>query len=95
MGRLTAIAQVLNQRQRYCKHFISLASDSPDARMTAGASCVVIAGNSGKELKNKGKNLRENFELQRQSLYGVTVLTYDKLFRKIDNLVSLFESADE
>jgi hypothetical protein len=88
-----AIAQVLNQRQKYCKHFISLASESPDAPMTAGACCVVIAGNAGKELNDK--NLNEHFELQRQSLHGVTVLTYDELFRKIEDLVSLFESAEE
>ncbi|HYL86320.1 MAG TPA: Shedu immune nuclease family protein [Candidatus Angelobacter sp.] len=88
-----AIAQVLNQRQNYCKHFISLASESTDAPMTAGACCVVIAGNVGKELKDK--NLREHFELQRQSLHGVTVLTYDELFRKIGDLVSLFEYVEE
>jgi len=90
-----AIAQVLNQRQKYCKHFISLASESPDAPMTAGARCVVIAGNAERELKGKDKNLEENFELQRQSLHGITVLTYDELFRKIEDLVSLFESAEE
>lgn len=89
-----AISQVLNQRQKYCKHFISLASESPNAPMTAGAHCVVIAGNAGKELKGKDNNLSENFELQRQSLHGVTVLTYDELFRKIEDLVALFESAD-
>jgi hypothetical protein len=30
--------------------------------------------------------------MQRQTLHGVTVLTYDELFRKIEDLIGLIES---
>jgi len=29
--------------------------------------------------------MKENFDLQRQSLHGVTVLSYDELFRKVED----------
>jgi hypothetical protein len=36
--------------------------------------------------------MKENFDLQCQSLHGVTVLSYDELFRKIEDLIGLIES---
>ena len=84
-----AIAQVLNQRRAFLEHHASLASESPFVVSPAGVCCLVVAGNIGNELKDK--RFKENFELQRQALHGVTVVTYDELFRKIEDLILLFE----
>jgi len=84
-----AIAQVLNQRRVFLEHHANLASQSPLAVSPAGVCCLVVAGNIGNQLKDK--TLKENFELQRQALHGITVVTYDELFRKIEDLILLFE----
>jgi hypothetical protein len=84
-----AIAQVLNQRRAFLEHHASLASESPFVVSAAGVCCLVVAGNIGNQLKDK--RFKENFELQRQALHGVTVVTYDELFRKIEDLILLFE----
>jgi len=84
-----AIAQVLNQRRAFLEHHASLTSESPFVVSPAGVCCLVVAGNIGKQLKDR--KLKENFELQRQALHGVNVVTYDELFRKIEELILLFE----
>jgi len=38
--------------------------------------------------------MRESFELQRERLQGVTVLTYDELFRRLERFVALLEGND-
>jgi hypothetical protein len=64
------------------------AHSSPETS-PAGTCCVVIAGHMSRQLANA--TLKDNFEMQRQSLHGVTVLTYDELFRKIEDLIRLIE----
>jgi hypothetical protein len=83
-----AIAQVLRYRQTLTRNFDSLGSESPN-RLTLGEPrCIVIAGLSS---KLSTQVMRENFELQRERVRGVTVLTFDELFRRIERLVSLLE----
>jgi Domain of unknown function (DUF4263) len=81
-----AIAQVLQQRRTFL--------DNPqlhDQISPAGICCIVVAGHIGRQLANDA-TMKENFDLQRQSLHGVTVLSYDELFRKIEDLIGLIES---
>jgi len=80
-----AIAQVLQQRRTFLHHPQLHGEISP-----AGICCIVVAGHIGKQLGDA--TLKENFDMQRQALHGVTVLTYDELFRKIEDLVGLIES---
>lgn len=80
-----AIAQVLEQRRTFLDNPQLHKEISP-----AGICCVVVAGNIGRQLRDKTK--KENFDMQRQSLHGVTVLSYDELFRKVEDLIGLIES---
>ena len=83
-----AVAQVLRYRQLLSRTFDSLTAEIP-TRLTMGEPrCVVIAGSS-KELSTQPE--KENFELQRDRVRGVTIMTFDELFLKIDRLVSLLE----
>lgn len=83
-----AIAQVLRYRQTLTRNFDSLGAENP-SRLTLGEPrCIVIAGLSS---KLSTQVMRENFELQRERVRGVTVLTFDELFRRIERLVSLLE----
>ena len=52
---------------------------------------LVIIGNAAKELDTDAK--RRSFERFRERLVGVRVLTFDEVFRRIENLVSLLETA--
>jgi hypothetical protein len=84
----SAIAQVLRYRQIFTRSFDSLGAENP-RRLTLGEPrCIVVAGQSS-ELSTQ--TMRENFELQRERVRGVTVLTFDELFLRIERLVSLLE----
>jgi hypothetical protein len=85
-----AIAQVLHQRRTFLGNHSALYKESAHETSPAGICCVVVAGNIVGQLSDG--TLKENFEMQRQSLHGVTVLTYDELFRKIEDLIGLIES---
>jgi hypothetical protein len=80
-----AIAQVLQQRRTFLDNPLLHKEISP-----AGICCIVVAGHIGRQLGDA--TMKENFDLQRQSLHGVTVLSYDELFRKIEDLIGLIES---
>jgi len=84
-----AIAQVLQQRRTFLDNPL-LHKESGSETSPAGIRCIVVAGHIGRQLADA--TLKENFEMQRQSLHGVTVLTYDELFRKIEDLIGLIES---
>src|SRR5258708_1411431 len=88
-----SIAQVLHQRRTFLGNHATLHAQSSAATSPARTSCVVIAGHIGRQLGDP--TLKENFEMQRQSLHGVTVVTYDELFKKVDDLIRLIESPDK
>jgi hypothetical protein len=84
----SAVAQVLRYRQTFTRSFDSLQAERP-TRLTLGEPrCIVVAGTST-ELKTQA--MKENFELQRERVRGVVVLTFDELFLRIERLVSLLE----
>lgn len=84
-----AIAQVLHQRRTFLDNPL-LHKETGHETSPAGICCIVVGGHIGRQLG--GTTLKENFDMQRQSLHGVTVLTYDELFRKIEDLIGLIES---
>jgi antiviral defense system Shedu protein SduA len=54
--------------------------------------CLLIAGNAEEEfMGDNGPTMRDDFELLRERTQGLTIVTYDELFRKLDRLVALFE----
>ena len=85
-----AIAQVLQQRHTFLINHFNLNKESEHEPSPAGICCVVIAGHVERQFTSR--SMKENFEMQRQSLHGVTVVTYDELFRKIADLIGLIES---
>ena len=87
-----AIAQVLRYRQTLMRGFDGIMAES-EKRLTLGEPrCIVIAGSS-EELDDQAA--RENFELQRERFQGVTVVTFDELFLRLERLVSLLEDLPE
>jgi hypothetical protein len=83
-----AVAQGLNYRQNFLRRFDNLTSGSPRRLTIGGPRCVVIAGDF-KELVDPV--MKENFELQRERLNGLTVLTFDELFLRLEHLVTFLE----
>lgn len=84
----SAVAQILRYRQTFTRSFDSLNAESL-TRLTLGETrCVVVSGQSS-ELSTQ--TMRENFELQRERTRGVTVITFDELFLRMERLVSLLE----
>src|SRR6266566_5225378 len=79
----SAVAQVLRYRQSLMRSFDSTTAEL-SSRLTLGEPrCVVIAGNSS-ELSTQ--SMKENFELQRERIQGVTIITYDELFLRLRKL---------
>ncbi len=84
-----AVAQVLRYRQSLMKNF-DLVTSGSTTRFTLGEPrCVVICG-STEELCSA--DMRESFELQRDRFQGVSVITYDELFSRLQQLINLLES---
>lgn len=83
-----AVAQVLRYRQTFMRTFDSITAESTK-RLTLGEPrCVVIAGQS-EELTDRV--MREKFELLRERIQGITIVTYDELFLRLNRLVELLE----
>jgi Domain of unknown function (DUF4263) len=88
-----AIAQVLRYRQSLMSQFHSLVGDS-SADLTLGEPrCMVIAGDTKHQLTTIAR--RESFELLRERIQGVTLITYDELFHRLHRLVALLEASVE
>jgi hypothetical protein len=83
-----AISQVLRYRQSLTRKFDSITAELAERPTLGEPRCIVIAGNS-QELV--GQSMRENFELARERIHGVTIITYDELFRRLEQLVGLLE----
>ena len=85
-----AISQVLEYSESLSADFHAL--KRADDRLTAARTyCVVIHGNASKELV--GDATRRSFERFRERLFGVRVLTFDEVFRRIEGLISLLEGS--
>jgi hypothetical protein len=81
--------QVVNYRDALLKNYQSLNVGSLfDA---FDPKCVVIIGHAGDELVDKNK--RKTFELYRNQLSDVSVITYDELVNKTKNLIKVLESS--
>lgn len=79
------VMQVINYRDSLLKNYQSLsASESFNA---FDPKCVVVIGHAGKELDTNDK--RKTFELYRNQLSDVTVVTYDELVMKTQNLIKV------
>jgi hypothetical protein len=85
-----AIAQALHYRQSVTQEFYKLMKDEEEPITLGDVRCVVIAGDASRELTNSAD--RNSFELLRESLKGVVVVTFDELFARAHQVVGLIET---
>jgi hypothetical protein len=83
-----AVIQVLEYKMELSHNLQAILKGTSHQVSLFNPKCVLIAGNSEKQLKDEKK--RKSFELFRNNLKDVEIVTYDELFRKAEVLASLF-----
>ena len=85
-----AVNQVLDQKQNLLNDFHNLRSKTgqDDWFESFNSKCLIIAG-CFKDLPTNG---RRSFEIFRNNLYGVEIITFDEVLQKIEAFVSLIKS---
>lgn len=87
-----AISQTLNYKHQLQQNYISLQmADRKDMFEVINPRALLIIGNFNKELHSHDDK-SEAFELYRQNLKDVCVLTYDELFAKVEILKSILQN---
>jgi hypothetical protein len=87
-----AVMQISNSKDALLKNCHALKADSASKFEAFNPPCVVVAGNTG-ELTD---TLRlKSFELFRNGLKDVSIITYDELFAKIRHIVDLLEGKEK
>ncbi|MDO6395961.1 DUF4263 domain-containing protein [Leptospira santarosai] len=84
-----SIVQICNYKDQITKNYYSLASNTEDVFHVYDPTCILIVGNCSKELTDKEK--LKSFELFRQQLGNIQVVTFDELFEKMKILIGMFE----
>jgi hypothetical protein len=79
------ISQVINQRDNFQKEFYTLKGKSKEHFEAFNCKCIVLIGNYSK-LKEEQK---KSFELFRQAINDVTILTFDEVLEKLKTFSSL------
>lgn len=87
-----AISQVLSYKQSLLNEFNSIYVNSGGNVEAFSPRCVVVLGNTN-ELQTDRKKM-ESFENFRACLNGVTVLTYDELLSRVDDLLGILTTED-
>ena len=86
-----AIIQTLQYRDKCLKNYLSLFKESADDGKyfeLFNPKCILIIG----RLSSLDKNQRQSFELFRNSLSMIEIITYDELFTKIENLLDIYSN---
>jgi hypothetical protein len=84
-----AVNQVLNYRDHLVKSYYQLSDCADNSFNAFSPKCVVVIGKMA-DLANRG--MISAFENYRNSLNGITVITYDELLQKIDDLIAVLKS---
>jgi hypothetical protein len=88
-----AISQVLEYRESLMHEVHTLAHDQSIQISAGEPRCVIIAGNAAHELTDDKR--KRSFERFRERVAGVTILTFDEVFSRIDSLLAIFESSEQ
>jgi hypothetical protein len=85
-----AINQALDQKQNLTNEFHTLRSKSGKENWfeSYNSRCLIIAGHM-KDLPEEGKR---SFEIFRNNIHGVEIITFDEVLKKIEAFVSLVSS---
>jgi hypothetical protein len=84
-----SIVQIANYKDSLTKNYHSLVANMGGEINAFNPQCMVIAGNAQAELTDQERI--KSFELFRNGLKDVQLVTYDELFRKIEILIELIE----
>lgn len=84
-----AINQTLNYKDQLQKNYYALANESEEPFEVFNPKCLIISG-SIEELNDKNKI--RSFELSRNDLKSIEIITFDELFQKVASLIKLLES---
>src|SRR5205823_2503737 len=84
-----AVSQVLHYRETLLGELHSLKKGRHALLSSAEPRCVVIAGNTERELTDDYR--KGSFERVRERLFGVTVVSFDEVFGRITSLVDLLK----
>jgi hypothetical protein len=87
-----ALAQVLRYRQSLMQEFRSVIATGGSPRTLGEPRCLVVVGHAARELTSD--TMRENFELFRERVQGVTIVTYDELFRRLERVMDLLSQSN-
>ena len=83
-----AISQVLNYRDMLIKNYYSLCGEGSEKFKVCSPKCVVVIGTISR-LEDEQKEAFENF---RNSLNGIVIITFDELYQKIMDLITIISS---
>lgn len=84
------IMQLLNYKHSLQQEYHSLTHGQANPFDSFDPRCATVVGNAGRELLNEDK--RKSFELFRNQFSGVTIITYDELFSRAEQLIRVLES---
>jgi len=84
-----ATLQISNYRRTLSMEYYNVSSKSSDSIEPFHPQCVVIIGSVKYELTDSEK--RKSFELFRNDLKDIQILTYDELFGKLSSLIDMME----
>lgn len=83
-----AIAQVLDYRGHLIKNFHALRGNSDETFEAFEPRCIVVIGTLASLGKYKGGTA--SFENFRNSLANVTIVTFDELLERVDDMIRVF-----
>lgn len=84
-----SLMQVLNYKHTLENNYFQITKGQQDIFNSFDPQCVVIIGNCSNELDTHDK--KKTFELFRAQMNDVSIITYDELFQKTQNLIDLLE----
>lgn len=89
------INQTLKYKHKVLRHYAGLMADAEDDEKfeAFNPKGVLIIGNYEKEIDELTK--KEAFELFRDNLSNIEVITFDELFKKVDLLLEILENKIE
>lgn len=87
-----SVMQILNYRHSLQEDFRSITKSQGDLFDSFNPQCAVIIGNARAELTHQNKT--KSFELFRSEFPGLSIVTFDELFDKTAQLISLLENPE-
>ncbi|MDO9559418.1 MAG: DUF4263 domain-containing protein [Syntrophales bacterium] len=88
-----SVLQILDYKQTLCEHYHSLTHGQLALFTVFDPTPVVIIGDAGKGLRDKEE--KKTFELFRNQMANVRVITFDELFEKTSQLISTLENSSK